>query len=160
MLINKDLAKKMMEQVRNEFGASFQYLAIATYFEQDAMDNTAKFFYAQAEEEKEHAMKLLHYVVETGGAADLLPVPAPSVKITSAEVAFQAALDWEVEVTGQINALVDLAIQQNDHLAQNFLKWFVDEQLEEVTTMEKNLAIVKKMGEKNIILLEHLIKRD
>lgn len=160
MMIKPELAKKMMEQVRNEFAAGLQYLAIATYFEQDAMDNTAKFFYAQAEEEKEHAMKLLHYVVETGGVADLLPIPAPTAKITSAEAAFQAALNWEVEVTGQINALVDLAKKQNDYLAQNFLNWFVDEQLEEVTTMEKYLAMVKKMGDKNIILLEHLIKGD
>ena len=77
MLINQELAKKMMEQVRNEFAAGLQYLAIATYFEQDAMEHTAEFFYAQAEEEKEHAMKLLHYVVETGGEAELLPIPAP-----------------------------------------------------------------------------------
>jgi ferritin len=160
MLISKELANKMMEQVRNEFAAGLQYLAIAIYFEQDAMDNTAAFFYAQAEEEKEHAMKLLHYVVETGGDAELLPIPAPKVKITSAEGAFQAALDWEVEVTGQINALVDLARQQNDYLGRQFLNWFVNEQLEEVTTMEKYLAMVKKMGDKNIILLEHLIKRD
>ena len=65
-----------------------------------------------------------------------------------------------MEVTGQINALVDLARQQNDYLARQFLGWFVDEQLEEVTTMEKYLAMVKKMGDRNVILLEHLIKRD
>ena len=65
MLINPELAKKMIEQVRNEFAASLQYLAIAIYFEQEAMDNTAAFFYAQAEEENEHGMMLLRYVVET-----------------------------------------------------------------------------------------------
>ncbi len=160
MLIKPELAQKMIEQVRNEFAASLQYLAIAIYFEQEAMDNTAAFFYAQAAEENEHGMKLLRYVVETGGDAKLLLVPAPEAKIDSAEAAFQTSLNWEMEVTGQINALMTMAKQQNDYLAENFLQWFVDEQLEEVTTMEKYLSMVRKMGENNIFLLEHLIKRE
>ena len=159
MLINPELAKKIIEQVRNEFAASLQYLAIAIYFEQESFDNTAAFFYAQAAEENEHGMKLLHYVVETGGAAELLAIPAPFANITSAEDAFQTSLKWELEVTGQINALMDMAKKQNDHLAESFLQWFVDEQLEEVTTMEKYLNIVRKMGDRNIFMLEQLIKR-
>ncbi|MDO9088429.1 MAG: ferritin [Anaerolineaceae bacterium] len=159
MMIKSELAKKMVEQVRNEFAASLQYLAIAIYFKQESMDNTAAFFFAQAAEENEHGMKLLHYVVETGGTAELLAVPAPVAKINSAEDAFQTSLNWELEVTGQINGLMDLAKQQNDYLAQNFLQWFVDEQLEEVTTMEKFLNLVRKMGDKNIYMLEQLINR-
>lgn len=159
MMIKPELAKKMIEQVRNEFAASLQYLAIAIYFEQESMDNTADFFYAQAQEENEHGMKLLGYVVETGGNAELLAIPAPVAKINSAEDAFQTSLNWELEVTGQINALMDMAKQQNDYLAENFLQWFVNEQLEEVTTMEKFLNLVRKMGEKNIYMLEQLIKR-
>jgi len=62
-----------------------------------------------------------------------------------------------MEVTGQINGLMDLAKQQNDYLAQKFLDWFVEEQLEEVTTMEKFLTIVRKLGEKNIYMLESII---
>jgi len=80
MMIKPELAKKLIEQVRNEFAASLQYLAIAIYFEQESMDNTAAFFYAQAAEENEHGMKLLRYVVETGGNAELLAIPAPVAK--------------------------------------------------------------------------------
>lgn len=159
MMIKPELAKKMIEQVRNEFAASLEYLAIAIYFEQEAMDNTAAFFYAQAQEENEHGMKLLRYVVETGGTAELLAVPAPVAKIKSTEDAFQTSLKWELEVNGQINALMDMAKQQNDYLAENFLQWFVNEQLEEVTTMEKFLNLVRKIGDKNIYMLEQLIKR-
>ncbi|PKO06334.1 MAG: ferritin [Chloroflexi bacterium HGW-Chloroflexi-3] len=159
MMIKPELAKKLIEQVRNEFAASLQYLAIAIYFEQQAMNNTAAFFYAQAEEENEHGMKLLRYVVETGGTAELLAIPAPVAKIKSAEDAFQTSLNWELEVTGQINALMAMAKQQNDYLAENFLQWFVNEQLEEVTTIEKFLNLVRKMGDKNIYMLEQLIKR-
>lgn len=159
MMIKPELAKKMIEQVRNELAASLQYLAIAIYFEQESMDNTAAFFYGQAQEENEHGMKLLHYVVETGGSAELLAIPAPTAKINSAEDAFQTSLNWELEVTGQINALMDMAKQQNDYLAENFLQWFVNEQLEEVTTMEKFLNLIRKMGDRNIYMLEQLIKR-
>jgi ferritin len=157
MLIKKELAAKIMEQVGNEFAASLQYLAIAVFFEQGAFGNTAKFFYKQAEEEKEHAMKLLKYVVETGGHVTVPSIPAPNAVIKTAEDAFVTSLNWELEVTGQINGLMDLAKQQNDYLAQNFLNWFVDEQLEEVTTMEKFLTIVRKLGEKNIFMLESII---
>ncbi len=159
MLINPELAKKMIEQVRNEFAASLQYLAIAIYFEQEAMDNTAAFFYAQAQEENEHGMKLLHYVVETGADAELLAIPAPVAKIKSAEDAFQTSLKWELEVTGQINALMEMAKQQKDYLAENFLQWFVNEQLEEVTTMEKYVNLIRKMGDRNVFMLEQLIQR-
>ncbi|PKN83027.1 MAG: ferritin [Chloroflexi bacterium HGW-Chloroflexi-8] len=157
MLIKKELAAKMIEQVGNEFAASSQYLAIAIYFEKEAFGNTSKFFYKQAEEEKEHAMKLLKYVVETGGDAPIPAIPAPKAVIKSAEDAFVTSLNWEMEVTGQINGLMDLAKQQNDYLAQKFLDWFVEEQLEEVTTMEKFLLIVRKLGEKNIYMLESII---
>ncbi len=159
MLINQELANKMIEQVGNELGASSQYLAIAVYFEQESLDNTAAFFYAQSEEERMHAMKLLKYVVEAGGKVEIPGVAAPSAKIASAEDAFKASLAWEMEVTGQINGLMDLAIKQNDHLAQNFLMWFVNEQLEEVTTMEKYLNLVRKIGSNNIYYLENLITR-
>jgi len=138
MMIKPELAMKMIEQVRNELAASLQYLAIAIYFEQESMDNTAAFFYAQAQEENEHGMKLLRYVVETGGSVELLAIPAPVARINSAEDAFQTSLNWELEVTGQINALMDMAKLQNDYLAENFLQWFVNEQLEEVTTMENS----------------------
>lgn len=156
MLIKKELANKMIEQVGNEFGASSQYLAIAVYFEKEALENTAAFFYQQAEEEREHGMKLLKYVVDAGGDVVIPAVAAPVMEIGSAEEAFQMSLNWELEVTGQINALMDMAKEQKDYLAQNFLNWFVNEQLEEVTTMDKYLTLVRKLGN-NIFYLENLI---
>jgi ferritin len=72
----------------------------------------------------------------------------------SAEEAVQAALNWEKEVTRQITALMDLAIKENDYLAQSFLQWFIDEQLEEVVKMERVLSVVKQSGEKNLLMVE------
>jgi ferritin len=159
MLIKPELAKKMNEQILNEFSAAIEYLAIANYFKKESLDKTADFFYKQAEEEKEHAMKFLHYVMETGGTVELPTIPAPKIVVRSAEQAFQAALDWETEVTSQVYALMELAKTQKDYMAENFLMWFVEEQLEEVTTMEKYLAMAQKLGEQRVFMLENFIER-
>lgn len=157
MLIKQNLADKINEQIGNELAASLQYLAIAVYFEGESLSRTAGFFYKQAEEEHEHAMKLFKYLVETGVKVVLPTIPGPKKEVTSAEDAFKTSLDWEIEVTGQINTLMEIAVKNNDYLSQNFLNWFVNEQLEEVTTMEKYLALVRKMGPERVYMLESFI---
>lgn len=154
MMISKNLADAINAQVGREFGASFQYVQIAAYFESEALDGLAKLFYKQADEERDHAMKLAHYVVETGAQLAIPAVDAPKVTFSSAEEAIQAALNWETEVTRQINNLMDIAVAEKDYLAREFLDWFVVEQLEEVTSMEKLLRIAQRAGERNIIMLE------
>jgi ferritin len=76
------------------------------------------------------------------------------MKFASAEEAVGAALSWEQEVTRQITSLMDLAVKQNDYLAQSFLQWFVDEQLEEMVKMERLLTVIKQSGEKNLLMVE------
>lgn len=147
MLISKALAKAISTQVGNEFGASFQYVMMASYFEREALPNLAARFYAQAEEEKVHAMKLAHYVTGAGGLLQIPAVPAGQANFKSVEEAVAKALEWELTVTKQINGLVGLAMKETDHLAQNFLQWFVNEQLEEVSTMEMLLTNVRRAGD-------------
>jgi ferritin len=72
----------------------------------------------------------------------------------SAEAAVQAALKWEEEVTSQITSLLDLAAKQNDYIAQSFLQWFIDEQLEEVVKMDRLLGVIRQSGEKNLLMVE------
>lgn len=160
MLISKELNEAINGQIGREFGASLQYLNIATYFEAEAFPRLASFFYKQAEEEHEHAMKFLKYVVKTGGHVAIPPVDAPRSTFESAEETFQLALDWEHEVTRQVNHLYDIARDQHDYAAQNFLDWFVEEQIEEVGTMENLLKIVRRAGEKNLIMLEAYITHE
>lgn len=154
MLIGKDLETGFNQQIGNEFGASMQYLSIAAHFEAQNLALLAKLFFEQAEEEKEHAMKFVHYVLDTQGELRIPAISAPKPAFASAEEAVQAALDWEVEVTGQINRLMDTAVSQNDYLAQNFLHWFVDEQLEEITKMDQLLSVIRRAGEKNLLMVE------
>jgi bacterioferritin B len=154
MLISNELAAAMNAQIGHELGASMQYLSIAAHFDRDKLSLLAKLFYAQAEEEKEHALKFVHYVVDTGGTLQIPAIPAPKPSFASAEEAVEAALNWEKEVTGQINRLMDRAAAQNDYLAQNFLAWFVDEQLEEIMKMEQLLSVVRRAGERNLLMVE------
>ena len=154
MLISKELAKAFNEQIGHEFGASMQYLMIAAHFNQRQLTLLAKLFQEQAEEEKTHAMRFVKYVQDTKGGLQIPAIPAPKQTFGSAEEAVQAALNWENEVTRQITALMALAVKQNDYLAQSFLQWFIDEQLEEVVNMDRMLSVIKQSGEKNLLMVE------
>ena len=158
MLISESLAKAMSTQVGNEFGASIQYVMLAAYFEREALPQLAAKFYTQAEEEKMHAMKIAHFVTEAGGMLEISAIPASKPNFASAEEAAQLALDWENKVTQQINDLVGMAIKESDHLAQIFLQWFVNEQLEEVTSMDILLRTIKRAGG-NLLLVEDFLAR-
>ena len=154
MLISRDLAKAFNEQIGHEFGASMQYVSIAAHFQQRHLTLLAKLFFEQAAEEREHAQKFVQYLLDTRGELKIPAIPAPSPTFGSAEDAVQAALNWEKEVTRQITGLMDLAVKENDYLAQSFLQWFIDEQLEEVVKMERLLSIIQHSGEKNLLMVE------
>ncbi|HLF27538.1 MAG TPA: ferritin [Anaerolineae bacterium] len=158
MLISEALAQAFSKQVGNEFGASIQYVLVASYFEREALPQLAAKFYSQAEEEQVHAMKIAHYVTEAGGLLEIPAIPAGKSNFASAEEAVRLALDWELTVTRQINDLVGLALKESDHLAQIFLQWFVNEQLEEVTGMDVLLRTVKRAGA-NLLLVEDFLAR-
>jgi ferritin len=154
VLISRELAEAFNGQIGNEFGASMQYLSIAAYFQERHLTLLCKLFTEQAAEEKEHAMKFVRYLMDTKGGLAIPAIPAPKPGFSSAEAAVQAALDWEKEVTRQITALMDLAVGENDYLAQSFLQWFIDEQLEEVVKMDRLLGVIRQSGEKNLLMVE------
>jgi bacterioferritin B len=154
VLISPELARAFNEQIGHEFGASMQYVSIAAYFSRRQLTLLAKLFLAQAEEERQHAMKFVQYLLDTKGDLRIPQIPAPSVSFATAEDAVQAALNWENDVTSQITRLMDVAAKQNDHLAQNFLQWFISEQLEEVVKMDRMLGVIRQSGEKNLLMVE------
>jgi ferritin len=82
------------------------------------------------------------------------PVPQAKFDLKSAEECIEAALNWEQEVTAQITRLMDIAVEKKDYLGQNFLDWFIDEQLEEITKMDGLLSVVRRAGEKNLLMVE------
>jgi ferritin len=154
VLISSELARAFNEQIGHEFGASLQYVSIAAHFRQRQLTLLSKLFFEQSEEEKQHAMKFVHYLLDTKGELRIPSIPAPTPAFASAEEAVQAALTWEQEVTSQITRLMELAIAKNDYLAQSFLQWFIDEQLEEVVKMDRLLGVIRQSGEKNLLMVE------
>jgi bacterioferritin B len=159
MLISKKMNAAINEQIGNEFAASLQYVAIASHFAADGLPALANHFYRQAEEEREHAMRFVKYLVEAGGAVEIPAIKAPKTGFKTVEAAVKLSLDHELAVTSQINNLVELAIKESDHTTHNFLSWFVAEQLEEVSSMDNLLKIVQRAGEANVIHVEQYLMR-
>jgi ferritin len=158
MLISDKLNQSMNKQIGSELGASNHYLKIAAYFDSESLPELAGFFYRQSDEEREHALKFVHYILDAGGVVDIFFNDTATTEIASAEAAVKMALDWELEVTKQINSLMDEAIEEKDHIAQQFLSWFVDEQLEEVSTMDAMLTVVKRAGDQ-LLFVEQYVER-
>jgi len=153
-MISSALAAAFNAQIGHEFGASMQYISIASYFQRIHLTLLAKLFFKQAEEEREHAMKFVKYLLDTKGDLKIPGIAAPAPAFPSAEAAVAAALKWEQEVTQQITALMEQAVKDNDYLAQSFLQWFIDEQLEEVVKMDRLLSVIRQSGEKNLLMVE------
>jgi bacterioferritin B len=159
MLVSQKIVDAFCQQVGNELGASNQYVAIASYFEEEDLVELANFFFRQAEEEREHAMKFVKFLNEVNGHLEIPAIAAPRHRFKNAEDAVQASLDWENEVTKQIYDLVEMCQKERNHIALRFLDWFVSEQLEEVSSIGTLLGIVKRAGEKNLLFVEDYLAR-
>ena len=153
-LINQTIVDALNKQVVEEFTAANQYTAMAFYFESETLPGLAAFFHAQADEERGHGMKILNYISEAGGQPIVPATQEPKNHFEDAEEVVQMALAQEMKVTAQINSLVDVAIKENDHLTRQFLQWFVAEQLEEVSSMNDLLNVVRRAGQTNLLLVE------
>lgn len=156
MLISPELTAAINAQVGREFGASLQYVSIASYFDAEHLPQLSGFFFRQAEEEKMHAMKFVKYLNEAGGQVRIPAMEATRFDFSSAEDAVQAALDWEMDVTRHINGLMEIAVTQKDFIAQQFLQWFVAEQLEEVSSMSTLLGVVRRAGPQMLFVEDYL----
>jgi bacterioferritin B len=159
MLISKKINEAINRQIGNEFGASLQYVAIAVHFDDRALPQLAAFFYKQAEEERDHAMRFVKFLVDTDGEVKIPAVPAPKAKFATTEEAVKLSLDWELDVTDQIHKLVDLAKKENNYTTDTFLQWFVTEQLEEVSSIDNLLKVVRLAGEPNLLRVEEWVAR-
>ena len=154
MLISKELNAAINEEIGREFEASNLYISIGAYADSLALKKLREIMFKQADEERDHAMRFINYLMETGGSVEIPAISAPKSCFESVEDAIRTAFDWEVAITGHINNLMAMAIKQNDYIAQDFLRWFVTEQLEEVSTMGDLLKVVQQAGERNLIMVE------
>jgi Ferritin-like protein len=160
MLVSEKFNQSVNTQIGDELGASHQYLSIAAYFEGRHLKKFGELFRKQASEEREHAEKFIQFLLDAGGKVVIPAVPAPKADFSSAEEAVSLALDWEKEVTRKIYALVDQAEAEKNYIAREFLTWYVNEQLEEVSSMDQLLGVVQMSGEKNLLMLEAYVSHN
>ena len=161
MMISETMAAKLNQQVKEEFNSYWIYLAMSYSFYSMGLYGFAKWFEAQAAEEQKHAMKIAGYLVEQGAKVKLTALETPKTDYASAQEICQGAVDHEKKITRLIHELVDLANKENDHATASFLAWFVDEQVEEVSSTTKVLDMVKLATDKvHLLMLESRLTRD
>ena len=156
-LISEKVGAALNAQIGMEFLASMQYEAIAAWFKLEGLPRLQAHFSKQAEEEREHAHRFIRFLLDAGRSLDLPAIPAPQCQFKSATEAVQVSLDHEFKVTESIQNLYSLAEKENDRFTQNSLQWFIEEQLEEVSSMDELLQMVKRAGDGGLLFVEHYL---
>ena len=147
------------EQIAYEFGASQQYVAIAVYYDSQTLAQLAAHFYRQGVEERNHAMMMVQYLLDSDEDARIPGVEAPQTSFSDPVAPVALALEQEKRVTKQIADLVQLARTENDLVGEQFLHWFLEEQREEMASMSTLLDVVKRASESNLLLVEDYLAR-
>ncbi|EDY84631.1 Ferritin-like domain subfamily [Verrucomicrobiia bacterium DG1235] len=130
-----------------EFQASYSYLSMAAYFEANSWDGFASWMSMQSDEEREHAMKFYTYLLDRGADIELPALEAPVHQFSSPLAVFESSLEQEKKVTAAINNLYKIAHDSADYATVSFLKWFVDEQVEEEKNVSDMIEKIKRAGE-------------
>jgi len=136
--------EKLNEQLGHEFGAHQQYIAIATYYDALTMPQMAALFYSQALEERDHAMMMVRYLLDSDEVPRIPALEAPRSDFGDVVEPVELALAQEKRVTEQINELTRIARENNDFASDQFMQWFIKEQVEEVAKMSDLLAVVTR----------------
>jgi ferritin len=147
------------QQIANEFGASQQYVAIAVHYDGETLPQLAAHFYRQAVEERNHAMMLVQFLLDSDQPVQTPGVEAPRTDFGDAVEPVRLALDQEKRVTQQIAGLAKLARDEGDYVGEEFLNWFLKEQREEVSSMGDLLKVVERASEANLLLVEDFLAR-
>lgn len=152
------LSEKMLnilnEQVSKEAYASHLYLAMASWADVQGLEGISSWFYAQAEEEREHMLKFIHYINERGGHAIVPVIEQPPKEFEGVKELFDASLEHEQMVTAAINDIVSLALEEKDYTTNNWIQWFVDEQLEEETSVQAIIDKLNILGDHNLYIFD------
>jgi bacterioferritin B len=146
-------------QIGNELAAHNQYLACAVYFDAQTMPQLAAFFYAQALEEREHSLMMVQYLLDTDSAVLIPAVEAPVCTFEDLTAPISLALTQERRVTEQINSLLKTAREETDFASEQFMQWFIKEQVEEVATMSDLLTVASRNRE-NLANIEDYVARE
>jgi ferritin len=155
----KRFVEQLNTQIGNELAAHNQYLACAVHYDALTMPQMAALFYGQALEERDHAMMMVQYLLDTDADVTIPAVPAATGGFEGVVAPVELALEQEKRVTEQINELVKIAREEGDYASEQFMQWFIKEQVEEVATMSDLLTIVQR-NEGHINDIEQYVARE
>lgn len=144
-MLSENLLKELNEQMNYEFYSAHVYLAMAAYCAAENLDGFSNFFIVQAEEERFHAMKIFRYINTVGQRATFDGMPTPHNDYESVLDAYIKGLEHEKVVTKRFYHLMDTAMAEREHATINFLKWFIDEQVEEEATFDSIIQKLKRI---------------
>ncbi len=150
--------ERLNEQIAYEFAASQQYVANAVYYEAEALPRLAAFFYAQALEERNHAMMMVKYLLDAGADVAIPGVAAPETSFTDVVAPVALALDQERRVSDLIARLAAAAREEGDFQSEQFVQWFLKEQIEEVSSMSTLLKVVERTADSPMAIEEYLVR--
>ena len=154
----KSFAAALNEQIANEFAAHQQYIGAAVYYESETLPRLAAFFYRQAVEERNHGMMMVQYLLDAGEEVAIPDIASKRTRFEDVVAPVRMSLDQEKRVTGEINALFKLAREAEDFQAEQFMQWFVKEQVEEVATMIDLLTVIERSADSPLLVEEYLAR--
>ena len=155
----KSFGAALNDQIANEFSASMQYIGAAVYYDAETLPRLAGFFYRQAAEERTHAMMMAQYLLDVGEEVRIPDITGQRTRFDDGVAPVRMALEQEKRVGEEIYALFELARESKDYRAEQFMQWFVKEQVEEVALMQDMLNVVERAAD-NLLLVEDYIARE
>ncbi len=157
-MAEQSFAAALNEQIANEFAAHQQYIGAAVYYESETLPRLAAFFYRQAVEERSHAMMMVQYLLDASEEVRIPDIESKLTRFDDVVAPVRMALDQEMRVTDEINALFKLARGNDDFQAEQFMQWFVKEQVEEVATMTDLLTVIERSADSPLLVEEYLAR--
>lgn len=156
MMISEKIENLLNDQLNKELFSGYLYLSIEAYFESINLPGFAHWFRVQAQEERDHALLIFEFINRVNGRVKLMPIGGPQVEFASIMEALKASLAHEQFVTNSINNIVEAAQQEKDYKTDSFLKWFIDEQVEEEENAENNIRRYERVEDdgKGILMLD------
>ncbi len=152
-MISKTLQTAINEQINFELYSAYLYLSMSAHFEAHTLPGFASWMRVQNQEETGHAMKFYKYIFDRGGVVTLKALAQPETKFKTPLAIFQQVLEHEQQVTARITKLYELAVKEKDYATQNFLQWFINEQVEEEKNATEVIALLEMIGDSPVSLI-------
>ena len=146
-MVKQNLQKALNIQIQKEFYSAYLYLSMSAYCSDKNLNGFAHWFYTQYQEEQTHGHKLYNYLLQRGVKIELEAIEKPKTNFESPLSVMRESLAHEQHMTDSFNKLSDIAIDNRDHATYNFLQWFVNEQVEEESTVRDIISKIERVGE-------------